>query len=48
MAREVSFGPVGSGDSLRWVPSDDILGGRRHDLVCLYPVLISIAAHIGV
>ena len=39
MAGEVSVGAIGAGDSLRLGPSDDTSDGRRHDLVCLYPVL---------
>ena len=40
MAGKVGIGAIGAGDSLRWGPSDDMLGGRRHELVCLYPGLI--------
>ena len=42
MAGEVSVGAIGAGESLRLGPLDDIVGGRRHDLVFIYPVLIHI------
>ena len=38
MAGVVSAGAIGDVDSLRWGPSDDMLGGSRHDLVHLYPL----------
>ena len=44
MAGEVGVGAIGAGDSLRWGPSDDMLGGRIHDLVFLHPCLIHIVA----
>ena len=44
MAGEVTVGAISDVDFLRLVPSDDMLGGRRHKLVCLYPVLIRIVA----
>ena len=44
MSGEVGSGAVSSGDSLRWGPWDDMLGGRRHELVCLYPLLIHIVS----
>ena len=31
-----------AGDSLRWGPSDDMVGGIIHNLECLYPGLIQI------
>ena len=40
MAVEVGVGAIGAVDSLRWGPLGDMLGGRRHDLVCLHPLLI--------
>ena len=46
MAGEVGFGAIGAVDFLRWGTSDDMLSGRRHYLVCPYPVLIHIAARI--
>ena len=46
MAGEVGVGAIGAGDSLSWGPSDDILGGRRHYLVCLYPGMIHIFSQI--
>ena len=48
MAGEVSVCAIGAGDSLRFGTSDDMLGGRIHDLVCMYPVLIHIVARIRV
>ena len=39
MAGEVGVGAFGAGDSLRLGPLDDMLGGIRHGLVCLYPIL---------
>ena len=48
MAGEVSVGAIGAGDSLRLVPSDDMLGGRRHNLVCIYLVLRRIVVRIRV
>ena len=48
MAGEVGVGAIGAGDFWRWGPSDDMLGGRRHDLVCLYPPLIHIITRIRV
>ena len=44
MAGEVSVGSIGAGDSSRLVSLDDMAGGRRHDLVCPYPVLRRILA----
>ena len=44
IAGDVGVGAIGAGDSLRRGPSDDMLGGRRHNLVFLYPLLIHIAA----
>ena len=44
MAGVVIVGAIGAGDTLRSGPSDDTSDGRRHDLVCLYPVLRLIVA----
>ena len=44
MAGEAGVGAIGEGESFRWVTSDDMLGGKRHDLVCLYYGLIHIVA----
>ena len=44
MAGEVGVGAIAAGDFLRWGPSDDMSGGRRHYLVCLYPGLVLIFA----
>ena len=44
MAGEVGVGAIGAGDSLRWDPSGNISGGRRHNLVCIYPGLVHIFA----
>ena len=44
MAGEVGVSAIGTVDSLRWGPSGNMSGGRRHELVCLYPGLIHIVA----
>ena len=41
MEVEVCVGAIGAGDFLRWGPSGDMSDGRRHDLVCLYPDLVT-------
>ena len=48
MAGVVSVGAIGSVDLLRLGPSDDTSGGRRHEIVCLYPVLRCIVTWIRV
>ena len=48
MAGEEGVGAIGARDSLRWVPSDNVLGERRHNLVCLYLELVHIVARIRV
>ena len=48
MAVVVSVGIIGAVDSLRLCPLDDTSVGRRHDLVCVYPVLRRIVALIRV
>ena len=48
MAGVVGVGAIGNVDRLRLVPSDDMSCGRRHDLVCLYLVLIRIVTRIRV
>ena len=48
MTGEVGVGVIGTGDFFRWGTSGDVLGGRRHDLVCLYPGLLHIFARIRV
>ena len=44
MAGVVSVGAIGTGDLLSLGFSDDTSDGRRHDLVCPYPVLRLIVA----
>ena len=48
MAGVVSVGAIGAGDILRLGPSDYTSDGRRHDLVCPYPVLGRIVARIRI
>ena len=48
MAGELVVGAIGDGDFLRWGPSDDMLGGIKHDLLCLVPLLIHTIALIRV
>ena len=48
MAGVVSFGTIGDGYLLRLGLSDDTSYGRRHNLVCPYPVLRRIVARIRV
>ena len=44
MAFEIGVGGIGAEDSFSWGSSDDMLGGRIHKLVFLYPGLIHIVA----
>ena len=48
MAGAVSVGATGAGDILRLGPLDDTSYGRRHYLVCPYPVMRRIVARIRV
>ena len=48
MAGEEGVGAIGARDSLRWVPSDNILTKRRHNLVCFHFELVHIVARIRV